>query len=109
MNKQAISKLNLFLIGLTSRFSENSNIFKNIKLTYKAGLKNFKGLGEYDNGNIRFNFNGITNTISISELVKMICGEASNYDSLILTYSERGTDILIEADNKNVKMKNIEV
>lgn len=33
MNKQTISKLNLFLIGLKSRFEENSNIFKNIKIT----------------------------------------------------------------------------
>ncbi|NMM64109.1 SAM-dependent methyltransferase [Clostridium sp. P21] len=109
MNKQSIAKLNLFLIGLSSRFDDNSSIFKSINVIYKTGLKNFKGTGQYDNGNIKFNFNGITNTISISELLEIICNEALNYDSLTLTYSERGTDILIEADNKNVKMKNIEV
>ncbi len=109
MNKQTITKLNLFLMGLTSRFNENNIIFKNIKITYKTGLKNFNGTGEYENGNIKFNFNGITNILSINKLAEMICAEALNYDSLILTYSERGTDVLIEADSKNVKMKNVEV
>ncbi|AKA71183.1 class I SAM-dependent methyltransferase [Clostridium scatologenes] len=109
MNKQNVAKLNLFLIGLSSRFSENRNIFKSIKVIYKAGLKNFNGIGKYDNGNIKFNFNGTTNSISINELIDIVCNEALNYDSLTLTYSERGTDILIEADNTNVKMKNIDV
>ncbi|AKN33177.1 SAM-dependent methyltransferase [Clostridium carboxidivorans P7] len=109
MNKQNVAKLNLFLIGLSSRFSENKDIFKGIKVTYKAGLKNFNGIGEYDNGNIKFNFNGTTNSISINKLIEIVCTEALNYDSLTLTYSERGTDILIEADNTNVKMKNIDV
>ncbi|WPC41962.1 SAM-dependent methyltransferase [Clostridium sp. JS66] len=109
MNKQNVAKLNLFLIGLSSRFSENKDIFKGIKVTYKAGLKNFNGIGKYDNGNIKFNFNGTTNSISINKLIEIVCTEALNYDSLTLTYSERGTDILIEADSTNVKMKNIDV
>lgn len=109
MNKQNVSKLNLFLIGLSSRFSENKDIFKGIKVTYKAGLKNFNGIGKYDSGNIKFNFNGTTNSISLTKLIEIVCTEALNYDSLTLIYSERGTDILIEADNTNVKMKNIAV
>ncbi|KZL88444.1 class I SAM-dependent methyltransferase [Clostridium magnum] len=108
MNKQTISKLNLFLIGVKSRFEENSNIFKNIKITYKAGSKNFKGIGEYESPNIKFNFNGRTEILSIDDLINKICNYSINYDSVTLIYSERGTDILIEADNKNVKMKNIE-
>lgn len=109
MNKQTISKLNLFLIGLKSRFEENSNIFKNIKITYKAGLKDFKGTGKYESPNIKFNFNGRTEILSIDDLINKICNDSTNYDSVTLIYRERGTDILIEADNKNVKMKNIEI
>ena len=109
MNKQTISKLNLFLIGLKSRFDENNSIFKNIKVTYKVGLKDFKGIGHYDSGNIKFNFNGRTEILSISDLINKICSDSINYDSVTLVYSQRGTDILIEADNKNVKMKNIEI
>lgn len=109
MNKQSIDKLNLFMIGIKSRFQENGNIFKSINVTYKAGLKTFKGKGTYNLGKIEFNFNGITETLSVDDIIIKICKDASNYDSLSLIYSERGTDILIEADSKNVKMKNIEV
>lgn len=109
MNKQIISKLNLFLIGLKNRFEENLDIFKGITVIYKAGLKNFKGIGTYDSGKIKFNFNGKTESLSIDELVDKLCSDAINYDSVTLTYTERGTDILIEADNKNVKMKNIDI
>ncbi|WML36473.1 SAM-dependent methyltransferase [Clostridium sp. OS1-26] len=109
MNKQSITKLNLFLIGLKNRFEENLDIFKDITVIYKAGLKNFKGIGTYDSGKIKFNFNGKTDSLSIDELVDKLCSDAVNYDSITLTYSERGTDILIEADNKNVKMKNIDI
>lgn len=109
MNKQSISKLNLFLIGLKNRFEENLDVFKGITVVYKAGLKNFKGIGTYDSGKIKFNFNGRTESLSIDELVDKLCSDAISYDSVTLTYSERGTDILIEADNKNVKMKNIDI
>lgn len=108
MNKQAISKLNLFLIGLKNRFEENKSIFKDIKVTYKVGLKTFKGIGEYASPHIKFNFNGRTEFLSIDDLINKICSDSINYDSITLIYSERGTDILIEADNKNVKMRNVE-
>lgn len=108
MNKQAISKLNLFLIGIKNRFEENRSIFKGIKVTYKVGLKSFKGIGQYSSPNIKFNFNGRTEFLSIDDLINKICSDSINYDSITLIYSERGTDILIEADNKNVKMRNIE-
>ncbi|WP_411681902.1 class I SAM-dependent methyltransferase [Clostridium thailandense] len=109
MNKQSISKVNLFLIGLKSRLEENLDIFKNITVVYKTGLKNFKGIVTYDSGEIKFNFNGKTESLFMDGLITKLCDTAVNYDSMILTYSERGTDILIEADNKNVKMKNIDI
>lgn len=109
MNKQNISKVNLFLIGLKNRFEENLDIFKSITVVYKVGLKNFKGIGTYNSGKVKFNFNGKTESLSIDDLISKLCNTALSYDSLVLTYSERGTDILIEADNKNVKMRNIEI
>jgi trans-aconitate methyltransferase len=109
MNKQNIAKLNLFLMGLINRFEENSSIFKNIMVTFNTGLKEFKGTGTFENGDIVYNFGGNTKMLPIDELFKSICSEASKYDSLSLIYGERGTDILITADNKSVKMKNIEI
>ena len=109
MNKQNIAKLNLILMGLTSRFQENSSIFKKTLVTFTTGLKEFKGMGTLENGDIKYNFGGNTKLLPIHKLFESICEEASKFESLSLVYSERGTDILITADNKNVKMKNIEI
>lgn len=109
MNKQSISKLNLFLIGLTNRFNENAPIFNGINVTFSTGLKEFKGIGSFENGDIKYNFGGSTRVYTIEDLFASITMEAAKYESLSLVYSERGTDILIQADNKNVKMKNVDV
>lgn len=109
MNKQSLNKLKLFFMGIENRFSENSSTFKGIKVTFITGLKSFKGNGSYDNGKVKYNFNGITQTDSIKNVLEKILIDAESYESLAFIYNERGTDILISADNKNVTMKNIEV
>ncbi|MBC8061815.1 MAG: SAM-dependent methyltransferase [Clostridiaceae bacterium] len=109
MNKQNISKLNLFLLGLRNRFEENASIFKGINTTFTAGLKEFKGVGSYESNNIKYNFNGKTEILTMESLFERVLAEAEKYESLSIVYRERGTDIQILADNKNVKMKNIEV
>ena len=109
MNKQNIGKIKLFLIGLENRFSENSSIFKDIHVVYKSGLKEFKGVGSYNEENISYNFNGKTENYTLSELWDRVTKEAENYDEVSILYRERGTDILITGDNKNVKMQNKEV
>jgi SAM-dependent methyltransferase len=109
MNKQNIGKIKLFLIGLENRFSENSSIFKDIHVVYKSGLKEFKGVGSYNEENISYNFNGKTENYTLSELWNRVTKESENYDEVSILYRERGTDILITGDNKNVKMQNKEV
>lgn len=109
MNKQSINKLKLFFMGLNNRYLENNDIFKNIKVIYKTGLKEFKGEGVYDNNIIKYNYNGITKNYQFNELLDSIVTESEKYESLSFVYSERGNSVLINADNKNVTMKNIEV
>ncbi len=109
MNKQSISKLTLFLMGLQNRFIENSLIFKGIYVTFATGLKEFKGTGSLEDDKIKYNFNGRTETFDIVNLFEKIAEDAQSYETLSLIYKERGTDILISADNKNVKMTNTEV
>lgn len=108
MNKQSINKLNLFFLGLQNRFNENNLIFKGIYVTFSTGLKEFKGVGKLENNKIKYNFNGRTDYFTIDDIFKKISEDASIYDNLSLIYKERGTDILITADNKNVKMTNTE-
>jgi SAM-dependent methyltransferase len=109
MNKQSISKLTLFFMGLQSRFTDNSSIFKGLYVTFTTGLKEFKGVGKFESEKIKYNFNGKTETLDIANLFEKITEDAQSYEALSLIYKERGTDILISADNKNVKMTNTEV
>lgn len=109
MNKSNISKLNMLLMGIENRFNENNSIFKGITVKFTAGLKSFKGVGSLDSDKINFNFNGKTESLSFSELSQKICREAEKYDALTFTYLERGTNLILDADNKQVKMRNIEI
>ena len=104
MNNQNISKLNFFFLGLTNRFNEDNSLFKKINIEYKAGLKKFIGIGTFNNNRINYIYNGVNMSITINELFDNICIEASKYDSLTVTYEERGTYTIITGDNKNVKM-----
>jgi len=109
MNKQNISKLRLFLMGLTNRFEEHSSIFKGIRVTFSTGLKDFNGTGSFENDDIKYNFCGSTRVFTLDNLFESICMEADKYERLLLIYSERGVDIQITADSKSVVMKNVEV
>lgn len=109
MNKQSINKISLFLLGLESRFKENNSIFRDLSVTYSTGLKTFKGKGSYEEGKIKYNYNGKTELLAINELFHKILQEAEKYDTLSLLYRERGTELLLSADNKNVKMNSTEV
>lgn len=109
MNKQNINKIKLFLTGLQGRFSENSSLFKGLYITYTAGLKEFRGVGSYADGKISYNFNGKTELFDMPQLVEKISDTAESYDAISILYRERGSDILISGDNKNVKMTTTEV
>lgn len=109
MNKQSINKIKLFMMGLQSRFTDNSSIFKGIYVTFTTGLKEFKGVGHYKDEKISYNFNGKTELMDAATMIEMICIECEKYDGISILYRERGTDLLISADNKNVKMTTTEV
>lgn len=108
MNKKSISKLALFLTGLQSRFTENISLFKGIYITFSTGLKEFKGSGIIEEDKIKFNFNGKTELYDIESLCDKLIKEAVSYEALSLIYKERGSEVLISADNKNVKLNNTE-
>ena len=85
MNKQNISKMKFFFLGLENKFNENSDLFKDIKVTYKTGLKSFKGVGTFNNGKISYNFNGITSKNGAHFILKIdnILIKPKQYDAII--------------------------
>jgi SAM-dependent methyltransferase len=109
MNKQSINKINLFMMGLQSRFLDNTSIFKGVYITFSAGLKEFKGMGKFQSNKISYNFNGKTELLDLATLTNKIAIECEKYDAVAILYRERGTDLLISGDSKNVKMTTTEI
>lgn len=105
MNKQNVMKLKLFLSGLQERLKENYNILLGIELICTSGTKKFKGKGVPKADGIGFNFNGVTKSLSIDQIPEELSQIAIQYDEIEIIYRERGTTILIQGDNKNVKIK----
>ncbi len=105
LKKQSIDKLVLFMKGLEERLRENYSIFKELELNCVSGLKPFKGKAAAKDGGIALQFNGVTQQLSIDQLVAAIAKIVEGYDEATVTYVERGTKIILQADNKNVKIK----
>jgi len=104
MDKQSINKLKLFLTGLEGRFMENSSIFTGIEVIFTTGLKSFKGIGNFKNGSISYNYLGSIKLLTIDNLFQNILLECEMYDSITLTYKDRTESVTIIGDKKNVKM-----
>ena len=105
MNKTTLDKMAFFFFGLNSRFNENREIFIEIDVRFKAGLKSFKGIGLLnEEDTLSYNYNGVSRLLSFSDVLEDIKKESVHYDSLVLTYKERGTKLIIEASAKGVSM-----
>lgn len=106
MNKQTCDKIKLILWGIVPRIKENTDFIKSITFSFKSGLKEYSGI--YNSESMLVDFNGKQNKISIDELPQFISDVSLNYDTLEFILSERGKSTVINADNKNVKSKQID-
>lgn len=104
MNRKSVSQIKLYLDGLISRMSENSAYFNNIHILFRSGTKEFVGIITYDDDEVFFNFQATKSKISIDKLADTVSYEISKYDDVTVTYNERGSKIIINADDKRVKM-----
>lgn len=101
MEKNTISKLNLFLSGLENRYDTQNEFFKECTISFKSGTKLFNG--KYSGEELYWNKE--SKTVTFSDVVELILKEAKQFDSLELVYKERGTNVIITADGKNVNIK----
>lgn len=101
MEKKIISKLALFISGLENRYDTQDDFFKECIVNFKSGTKIFSG--RY--GEDLFYWNKENLEISFNESLEIIKKEAEKFESLEIIYKERGTNVIINADNKNVTIK----
>ncbi len=105
MINQSISKISLFLNGLCVRLEENRDIFKNILVTFKSGVKEYYLSIHYED-DLVCEYLGTTREIKISEIPGLITGELEKYDSVIIDYNDRISTFEIKGNNKNVTTTN---
>lgn len=109
MKKQICMKLQFFLKGMEQRLQDNEDFFKEITVDFKSGAKTFPGRFEYaESGKLTFGFQGVSKKIKFVDLGKTVAEEAEKFDQMELNFVERGTQIQVRADNKDVKVKYID-
>ncbi len=105
MNRQTADKVTLFLTGLQSRYSGSRDFFLNMSAHFTSGTKTYslnahaKSSGE---DVLCFNFMGNGYELSFGDLIAFIADKIPQFDEMPLVYSERGKNIEIRADGRNV-------
>lgn len=100
MNSSSINKLSFYIEMLKARYG-SGDYFKEIEITLKSGTKTFPAGVTKDNDTLYLTYGGEKKVFSWGD----ICEISKEYDSLFLIYRERGTNAVINADNKNVTLK----
>ena len=107
MKKQALDKLNIFFMGIKGRYNDQKEFFIKTEFTLKSGRKYFDG--EYSLSTNEFIFNGDKVKIDFDNMLAKLLNESQFYDSLLFKYIQRGTVVIIEADDKKVVTRNEEL
>ena len=105
MKKQNLTKLEFLITGLKQRNIENENFFMGMNLNFKSGRKDFPAQVVYKKEEYQLRYKGRKDSMDFDGICSLIVKEAAEYDSLTMEYVERGTIIMIDADNKGVNIK----
>lgn len=101
MEKKTIAKLRLFFSGLESRHQEQQDFFKDMNIAFKSGTKTFTA--SYKDGQLYMNKEIVD--ANFSDALEAVLSEAVKYESLEAVYCERGTNVIITADARNVNIR----
>ena len=93
-------------MGMNSRYLEQKDFFIKAEFTFTSGTKQFKGEYVNINDELRYIFKGESQSMSFQDMLNKLMSEAALYDSLNLRYIQRGTIVVIEANDKQVTTRN---
>lgn len=100
MKSNSINKLGFYLTMLKSRYG-NGEYFIEMKINFKSGTKSFPATVKKDGEELILTFLGAKQPFSWEKISDI----AKDYDSMQLVYKERGTDAIINADDRNVALR----
>lgn len=100
MKSNSINKLSFYLQMLKARYG-NGEYFIEMNISFKSGTKSFPASVKKSDDGLVLTFSGAKQPFvwdSIGEIAK-------DYDAMVLVYKERGTDAIINADDRNVTLR----
>lgn len=100
MKSNSINKLGFYLTMLKSRYG-NGEYFIEMKINFKSGTKSFPATVKKDGEELVLTCLGTKQPFSWEKISDI----AKDYDSMQLVYKERGTDAIINADDRNVILR----
>ncbi|MGE5631842.1 MAG: class I SAM-dependent methyltransferase [Caulobacteraceae bacterium] len=101
-------KLENILKSMEARLEENQMFFKDIDISYTKADKTQKAKVYMGDSGLIFDMNKQKNPVAFGELTGQIFKGGKDYDDCIITYSERGSSIVISTEKNNVKVKYID-
>lgn len=100
MKSNSVSKLGFYLTMLKARCGEGE-YFIEMNISFKSGTKSFPASVKKDGEELILTFSGTKQPFSWEKISDI----AKDYDSMQLIYKERGTDAIINADDRNVTLR----
>jgi hypothetical protein len=101
-------KLANILESIESKLVENILFFKGMDIQYSKGGKNDKAKVYINEDILIFEFKKTKTQITPSELAGIILKSGKEYDDCVISYLERGSNIVITTEKNNVKIKYID-
>jgi len=91
--------------AMVSRLKENSDFFVGIDITFKSGTREFvMEITREDEAYSCF-FLGVKTEITIEDISDIITDKLIDYESAVIVYRDRMSELIISCDDKNVSSK----
>ncbi|MBR5785430.1 MAG: SAM-dependent methyltransferase [Clostridia bacterium] len=103
MNRQTADKVDLFLMGMQGRYEDGKDFFLYIDVDFVSGNKKYSAhIEQAEGGLLSYNFMGNSYKGSFLDVRDFVKKTIPEFDSMLFVYSERGKQITVKADNKDV-------
>lgn len=100
MKSNTVNQLKTYLMMLAGRYGDGE-YFTGADLSFKSGTRMFPARVTRDADGLNLTFGGVTRAFDWQDVANL----AADYDALTLVYHERGTDVIITADDRGAGLK----
>lgn len=109
MQKGEKNKLLLLLTGVRARMQKNSDFFVSCVFDFRSGKKKYQAtLALQDKNDFAMKFQGTTRVFDAEEALDFFVSQVEIYEESVLTYTERGHQLMIICNARGVSMKQAE-